>query len=58
MSFDNTYFYALNMLGLAMRAGKLITGEEMTINEIRKRKVNLVIPITFLGLPIAPKISP
>ena len=31
------------MLGLAMRAGKLITGEEMTINEIRKRKVNLVI---------------
>ena len=24
------------MLGLAMRAGKLITGEEMTINEIRK----------------------
>ena len=34
---------ALNMLGLAMRAGKLITGEEMTINEIRKRKVNLVI---------------
>ncbi|GCF92757.1 50S ribosomal protein L7/L12 [Enterococcus florum] len=34
---------ALNMLGLAMRAGKLITGEEMTINEIRKNKVKLVI---------------
>ena len=37
---------ALNMLGLAMRAGKLITGEELTINEIRKHKVSLVIVTT------------
>lgn len=34
---------ALNMLGLAMRAGKLITGEELTVNEIRQQKVKLVI---------------
>jgi ribosomal protein L7Ae-like RNA K-turn-binding protein len=26
---------ALNMLGLAMRAGKLVTGEEMTIKEVK-----------------------
>ncbi|GAA2900823.1 50S ribosomal protein L7 [Enterococcus pseudoavium] len=31
------------MLGLAMRAGKLITGEELTINEIRKQTAKLVI---------------
>ncbi|WP_407857064.1 L7Ae/L30e/S12e/Gadd45 family ribosomal protein [Enterococcus hailinensis] len=36
----------LNMLGLAMRAGKLITGEELTINDIRKNKVRLVIVTT------------
>ncbi len=29
---------ALNMLGLAMRAGKLVTGEEMTLKEIRNEK--------------------
>lgn len=34
---------ALNMLGLAMRAGKLITGEELTIQDIRKGKVKLAI---------------
>lgn len=33
----------MNMLGLALRAGKLITGEEMTITAIRKQKVDLVI---------------
>jgi len=26
---------ALNMLGLAMRAGKMVTGEEMMLKEIR-----------------------
>ena len=26
----------MNLMGLAMRAGKLITGEELTIAEIRK----------------------
>ncbi|GAA3008519.1 L7Ae/L30e/S12e/Gadd45 family ribosomal protein [Tetragenococcus solitarius] len=34
---------ALNMLGLAMRAGKLVTGEEMTVNKIRSQKVKLVL---------------
>ncbi|GMA47267.1 L7Ae family ribosomal protein [Tetragenococcus muriaticus PMC-11-5] len=34
---------ALNMLGLAMRAGKLVTGEEMTLQKIRARKVKLVL---------------
>ena len=33
---------ALNMLGLAMRAGKLVTGEEMTIQDIRRQKSKLV----------------
>lgn len=30
----------MNLIGLAMRAGKLITGEELTIAEIRKQKQN------------------
>lgn len=34
------------MLGLAMRAGKLITGEELTIQAIRKSKAKLVIVST------------
>lgn len=34
---------ALSMLGLAMRAGKLVTGEEMTVNKIRSQKVKLVL---------------
>jgi len=34
---------ALNMLGLAMRAGKLVTGEEMTIQKIRTQKVKLAL---------------
>ena len=28
----------LNLLGLSLRAGKLITGEEMTIKSIQKNK--------------------
>lgn len=32
-----------NFMGLAMRARKLTTGEELVINEIRKNKVRLVI---------------
>lgn len=31
------------MLGLAMRAGKLVTGEEMTVNKIRAQKVKLAL---------------
>ncbi|WP_159721915.1 YlxQ-related RNA-binding protein [Enterococcus sp. CSURQ0835] len=34
---------ALNLLGLAMRAGKLITGEELTVNEIRRGRVYLTL---------------
>lgn len=33
----------LNLLGIAMRAGKLISGEETTLNSVRSNKVNLVI---------------
>lgn len=32
----------LNMLGLAMRAGKMVTGEGLTVDEIRKQRVDLV----------------
>ncbi|EOT28995.1 YlxQ-related RNA-binding protein [Enterococcus saccharolyticus] len=34
---------ALNMLGLAMRAGKLVTGEEMTIKDVKSQKAKLVL---------------
>lgn len=33
----------LNLLGLAMKAGKLVTGEETTLQSVRKNTVNLVI---------------
>ena len=36
----------MNLMGLAMRAGKLITGEELTIAEIRKQKAKLVFVAT------------
>lgn len=32
----------LNLLGLAMRAGKLVTGEELTIGDIRSNKAKFV----------------
>lgn len=32
-----------NLLGLAMRARKLVTGEELVINEVRNKKCKLVI---------------
>jgi ribosomal protein L7Ae-like RNA K-turn-binding protein len=32
----------LNLLGLARRAGKLVTGEDMVLSAIRAGKVNLV----------------
>lgn len=37
---------ALNLLGMAMRAGKLISGEELTIADIRAQKVNIVFVAT------------
>ncbi|MBO0461858.1 MULTISPECIES: YlxQ-related RNA-binding protein [Enterococcus] len=33
---------AMNLIGLAMRAGKMITGEELTIGEIRRQKAKIV----------------
>jgi len=33
----------LNLLGLAMRAGKLVTGEELTIGDIRSNKAKFVL---------------
>lgn len=39
----------LNMLGLAMRAGKLVTGEELTLKEIRRNKARLVLIATDAG---------
>ncbi|MGG5343781.1 YlxQ-related RNA-binding protein [Enterococcus sp. AZ192] len=32
----------LNLLGLAMRAGKLVTGEELTLADIRSNKAKFV----------------
>ncbi|TYC50795.1 YlxQ-related RNA-binding protein [Weissella muntiaci] len=32
----------LNLLGLARRAGKLVTGEEMVLSAVRSNKANLV----------------
>lgn len=33
---------ALNLLGIAMRAGKIISGEELTLNSIRKQTTKIV----------------
>ena len=33
----------MSLLGLANRAGKIVSGEELVIKEIQKRRVNLVI---------------
>lgn len=38
-----------NLLGLAMRARKLATGEELVINEVRNKKCKLVILATDAG---------
>lgn len=37
---------ALNLLGLSMRAGKLISGEGLTLNEVRSGKAKLVLVAT------------
>lgn len=34
---------ALQLLGLAMRAGKIVTGEELAVREIQARRAKLVI---------------
>ncbi|WP_430612282.1 YlxQ-related RNA-binding protein [Enterococcus sp. DIV0876] len=48
---------ALNMLGLAMRAGKLVTGEEMTLKEIRNEKAALIILASDAGKNTQKKIK-
>jgi len=48
---------ALNMLGLAMRAGKMVTGEEMTLKEIRNEKAALVILASDAGKNTQKKIK-
>lgn len=39
----------LNLLGLAMRAGKLVTGEEGVLKEIRGQKAKLVLIASDAG---------
>lgn len=33
----------LNLLGMAMKAGKLVTGEDLTLKEIRKEQAKVVL---------------
>lgn len=47
----------LNMIGLAMRAGKLVTGEELTLKEIRSQKVQLVFVANDAGKNTQKKIK-
>lgn len=39
----------MNLLGLAQRAGKLVTGEELSIKEIRAQKAQLVLVANDAG---------
>ncbi|MCE4956739.1 L7Ae/L30e/S12e/Gadd45 family ribosomal protein [Macrococcoides caseolyticum] len=39
----NNHDKLMNLLGLSMRARKLVTGEELVINEVRNKKCKLVI---------------
>ncbi len=39
----------LNLLGLAMRAGKLITGEELSVKDIRSGRAKLVFVASDAG---------
>lgn len=34
---------ALNLLGLMMRAGKIVTGEDLIIKNIKEKKINLLL---------------
>lgn len=42
LGMNNNRQQLLNLLGLARRAGKLVTGEGLVLDAIRKGKVNLV----------------
>lgn len=48
---------ALNMLGLAQRAGKIVTGEEMTLKEIRLEKAKLILLASDAGKNTKKKIK-
>lgn len=47
----------LNLLGLATRSNRLISGEERVLNELKHRKVSLVVIATDLSEKTAKKIS-
>ncbi|MDG5788991.1 YlxQ family RNA-binding protein [Evansella sp. AB-P1] len=47
----------LNMLGLASRARKLVTGEELVIKAIQKQKVHLVIVSEDASINTKKKVS-
>ncbi|RAL26332.1 YlxQ family RNA-binding protein [Thermoflavimicrobium daqui] len=47
----------LNTLGLAMRAGKIISGEDLVIREIRSKKAKIVILATDTARNTEKKIS-
>lgn len=47
----------LSMLGLAQRAGKLVSGEEQVIQTIQKRKAYLVLLASDASLNTAKKIT-
>lgn len=48
---------ALNLLGIAMKAGKLVTGEDLTLKEIRKEQAKVVIVATDASEQTKKKIS-
>lgn len=39
----------LNLIGMAQRAGKLVTGEDQTVKEIQRQRVNLVFLASNVG---------
>ena len=50
---SNKQQQVLNLLGLAQRAGRLISGEELVVDAIRKGQAKLV----FLAQDAAPKLN-
>ncbi|KRN88625.1 YlxQ-related RNA-binding protein [Ligilactobacillus ceti] len=47
----------LNLLGLAKRAGKLVTGEELVLKQIRNGQARLVLLASDCGMSTMKKIS-
>lgn len=45
----NNHQKSANLLGLALRAGKLVTGEELVLREIRRQQVVCVVLATDAG---------